>query len=232
MKILEEGNKNSTVVSVVKKELRRAILDGSLKKGDRVIQSKWAERLNVSRMPIREALTQLQGEGLVEIVSHKGAVVTPITRDDFEEIYQTRALLEGLVVEKSLPFLTNEDKEELGRILNQMESLKLTDETSDQYIALNAEFHERIRKGCPWRRVHKIVETLGISPIAPTLLINYYDKTQQDHRRIYEAVMREDPLELRLAVEYHILRTKNNLMEYMEKLNQAKSLECSEAGPD
>ena len=61
-------------------------------------------------MPIREALTQLQIEGLVEMVPHKGAIVTPITWDNIEEIYHTRSMLEGLAVEKSIPFLTDEEK--------------------------------------------------------------------------------------------------------------------------
>ena len=64
-----------------------------------------------------------------------------------------------------------------------------------------------------------MVETLGISPIAPNLLIDYYHETQREHRLIYEAVLRGDPAELRAAMEYHILRTKNNLIEYMDRLN-------------
>lgn len=209
----------STVVNYVTKSLRKAILNGTLKKGDRLIQEEWAERLDVSRMPIREALTQLQIEGLVEMVPHKGAIVTPITRDNIEEIYYTRSILEGLAVEKSLPFLTDEDKNQLKKILIQMEELQLSDETNEQYIQLNASFHETLRKGCPWPRVLKMVETLGISPIAPNLLIDYYSETQREHRMIYEAALRGDPAELRAAVEYHILRTKNNLIHYMELLN-------------
>ncbi|MBT2727442.1 GntR family transcriptional regulator [Bacillus sp. ISL-75] len=208
----------STIVKTVTKSLRQVILDGTLKKGDRLIQEEWAERLGVSRMPIREALTQLQMEGLVELVPHKGAIVTPITHDNIEEIYQTRSILEGLAVEKSLPFLTEDDKQELENILLQMEALKLTDETNDEYIRLNALFHETLRKGCPWPRVLKIVETLGISPIAPNLLIDEFQETQREHRCIYEAVLRGDPYELRAAVEYHIFRTKNNLINYMERL--------------
>lgn len=209
----------STVVNYVTNSLRKAILNGTLKKGDRLIQEEWAERLDVSRMPIREALTQLQIEGLVEMVPHKGAIVTPITRDNIEEIYYTRSILEGLAVEKSLPFLTDEDKNQLKKILIQMEELQLSDETNEQYIQLNASFHETLRKGCPWPRVLKMVETLGISPIAPNLLIDYYSETQREHRMIYEAALRGDPAELRAAIEYHILRTKNNLIHYMELLN-------------
>ena len=100
----------STVVNYVTASLMKAVLNGTLKKGDRLIREEWAERLDVSRMPIREALTQLQIEGLVEMVPHKGAIVTPITRDNIEEIYHTRSMLEGLAVEKSIPFLTDEEK--------------------------------------------------------------------------------------------------------------------------
>ncbi|MDP4106525.1 MAG: GntR family transcriptional regulator [Bacillota bacterium] len=208
----------STVVSYVTKNLRKAIMSGNLKKGDRLIQEEWADRLKVSRMPIREALTQLQMEGLVELVPHKGAIVTPITKENIEEIYHTRALLEGLAVEKSLPFLKEKDKKQLKDILVRMEGMKITDATNDQYTQLNSAFHETLRSGCPWTRVEKIVETLGISPIAPNLLVNYYPETQREHRMIYEAALRGDPAELRAAVEYHILRTKNNLIQYMEEI--------------
>lgn len=216
----KNSEEKSTVVKYVTNRLRKAILDGTLKKGDRLIQEEWAERLEVSRMPVREALTQLQMEGLVEMVPHKGAIVTPITRDNIEEIYHTRALLEGLAVEKSLPFLTEADKKRLEEILLEMEELEISDATNDQYTQLNSAFHETLRKGCPWPRVQKMVETLGISPIAPNLLVDYYAETLQEHRMIYQAVLRGDPSELRAVVEYHILRTKNNLIEYMEELNK------------
>lgn len=210
----------STVVHNVTKRLREVILDGTLKKGERLIQEEWADKLQVSRMPIREALAQLQMEGLVELVPHKGAVVTPITKENVEEIYQIRSMLEGLAVEKSLPFLTEDDKQKLHDILVQMESLNLTDQTNEEYIRLNAEFHQILLSGCPWPRLRKMVENLGISPIAPNLLIDYYLETQREHRVIYEAALRGDPAELRAAVEYHILHTKNNLIDCMESIKK------------
>lgn len=212
------NERQSTIVHYVTENLRRAILNGTLQKDERLIQEEWAERLNVSRMPIREALTQLQLEGLVKMVPNKGAIVTPITNDDIEEIYQLRAHLEGLAVEKSLPFLTEVDKNYLEETLIQMENLTISDETNETYISLNATFHETLGKGCQWPRVQKMLNTLGISPIAPNLLKPYYYQTQEEHRRIYEAVLRGDPTELRASVEYHILRTKNNLIYYMEQL--------------
>ncbi|KKB38262.1 GntR family transcriptional regulator [Bacillus thermotolerans] len=212
----------TTVVNYVTKNLRQAILNGTFEEGERLIQEDWANMLNVSRMPIREALAQLQSEGLVKIVPHKGAIVTPITKEDIEEIYHLRAYLEGLAVEKSLPFLTEEDKEELRETVERMEALQLSDETNDYYISLNERFHQLLRKGCPWKRVVNVVENFGISPIAPSLLADYYPETQREHRSIYEAAVRDDPAELRAAVEYHILRTKNNLIAYMAELETAK----------
>lgn len=218
--VSKNSENNSTIVNKVLTKLRKEILSGKLKEGERLIQDEWAKKLNVSRMPIREALTHLEIEGLVEIIPHKGAIVTPITPEDIEEIYYLRYLLEGIVVEKSLPHLTDEDIEQLGDILHEMETLQLTDDTYDRYAALNKQFHEILRKGSPWTRVNKIVDNLGISPIAPKLLAKYYEKTQQEHRRIYEAVLRGDPQEVKLAMQYHLLRTKNNLLEVLQKMNE------------
>lgn len=214
---------NLTIVNEVLNEMRKEILNGTLQEGERLIQDEWAQKLKVSRMPIREALTFLEVEGLVEITPHKGAVVTPITQEDVVEIYHLRSLLEGVVVEKSLQHLTEEDIDELGEILHQMETLKLSEKTYDEYSQLNKRFHEILRKGSPWTRAKKIVDNLGISPIAPKLLVPYYEKTQQEHRRIYEAVLRKDSEELKVALQYHLLRTKNNLIEVLQKMNEEKN---------
>lgn len=209
-------NDKSTVVSFVVSELRRAILDGALKGGDRIIQDDWAEKLQVSRMPIREALTQLEGIGLVEVIPHRGAVVNSLSKEAIEEIYSMRMALEGLVVEKAMPFITQEDKIELENILNKMENLEIDEGHNELYIKLNNQYHKILRERSPWVRLKKTVENLGISPIAPSLLYAYYQQTQREHRMIYEAVCRGSATEVRAAVEYHVLRTKNNLLEYMD----------------
>lgn len=214
------SNDNLTIVSQVTKKIREEILKEKIKNGERLIQEEWAKKLNVSRMPVREAFNKLEMEGLVEVIPRKGAVVTSITENDIEEIYSMRAFLEGQAVEKSLPFLNEEDKIELEIILEKMEALNISDETNDEYTKLNSSFHEILMKDCPWPRLKKMVENLGISPIAPNLLKDYYFETQKEHRNIYKAVIRNNPEELKSAIEYHILRTKNNLIEYMALLNK------------
>jgi hypothetical protein len=70
-----------------------------------------------------------------------------------------------------------------------MEGMEISDATNDQYIQLNAVFHETLRKGCPWPRVQKMVETLGISLIALNLLVNYCPEMQRENRLI-EVILR------------------------------------------
>src|SRR5690606_14646120 len=101
-------------------KLRELILKGEFKMGERLMQEEWAQKLGVSRMPLREALRQLEVEGLVRIEPRRGAVVTPVSTEDIEEIYQLRALLEGEAVVKSLPFLDEEDIRELEAIYGKM----------------------------------------------------------------------------------------------------------------
>lgn len=215
----KEAPKDKTIILFnVTKRLREEILNGNLKKGERLVQEEWAGKLGVSRMPIREALRQLEHEGLVKLEPHKGAIVTPITKDDIEEIYHSRLLLESLAVEKSLAYLTEEDIQEIESLLLKMESFNIATENIDYYVQVHDQFHKSLRKRSPWARVDSMVDRLGISPIAPSLLVGHYSETQRDHRLIFEAIKRKSASEVRLAVEYHILRTKNHLIEYMEEL--------------
>src|SRR5262247_3560247 len=83
------------VTDWVYEELKSAIVDLRLAPGDPLREATLADQLGVSKTPIREALTRLEQEGLVETTSFKGAVVTGYSRRDLREIYELRALLEG-----------------------------------------------------------------------------------------------------------------------------------------
>ncbi|UTR11918.1 GntR family transcriptional regulator [Evansella sp. LMS18] len=215
---LTTENKSTIQVHVTNK-LRQAIFQGAFKKGDRLIQEEWAKKLGVSRMPIREALKQLEMEGLVKIEPRKGAVVIPISADDISEIYTVRSFFEGLAVEKALPYITENDEAELEEILLLMENLVLTDHNMDYYIGLNKQYHQKLREKCPWRRVKQQADTLwlGFLPIAsPNLLKDCYKTAQNEHRLIFEAVKKRDPALVKSTVQYHVDRNKNSLISIMD----------------
>lgn len=203
----------------VTNKLRELILKGEFKVGDRLMQEEWATKLGVSRMPLREALRQLEVEGLVHIEPRKGAVVIPVSTEDIEEIYQLRAILEGEAVVKSIPFLDEEDIEELERIYEKMVDLETDENDMEKYMKLNAQFHQILREGCPWRRIKGFIDTLwkGIPPSTPSLLKNQLEESHNEHRLMVKYIKQKDEIRLREVTEKHIIRTKENLIKMIEK---------------
>lgn len=218
-KYLLTEHDRATLQNKVTNKLREVILKGHFKMGDRLIQEEWATKLGVSRMPIREALIQLEKEGLVRIEPRKGAIVTPISVDDIEEIYQLRVLLEGEAVERSLPFLEAEDIEELEQLYNQMNALGKSEDDVSTYTRLNMEFHHILRRGCPWRRIHDIIDLLwkGIPPYTPSLLSERLEDANNEHQIMVECVKQNDAKKLREVMEKHILRTRDNLIQVVQQ---------------
>src|SRR5690606_11288857 len=174
------------------------------------------------RMPIREALRQLEVEGLVRIEPRRGAIVTPISKEDIEEIYQLRAMLEGKAVEMSLPHLDEEDIQELEILNSQMAKLKVDEIDVEKYMDFNAKFHKILRSGCPWRRIHGIIDTLwkGIPPYTPSLLVNHVNDSMKEHEQMVQYVKENEPEKLEAVVKKHILRTRNNLIKVVSRQDE------------
>ncbi len=98
---------------VVFNTLRRAILKGELKPGERLMEISLADRLGVSRTPIREALRKLEQEGLVVMIPRRGAQVADITEKDLNDVLEVRMALESLAIEKACKRMSEKDMEKL-----------------------------------------------------------------------------------------------------------------------
>lgn len=107
-------HKPSTAQEAVLAQLRRAIVSGELRPGEPIRQSALAERFGVSRVPLREALKILEGEGQVTYRPHRGYVVTELNMDDLLEVYRIRELLEGEAARRAVPRLSETDIATLG----------------------------------------------------------------------------------------------------------------------
>ena len=213
------NEEKATLQYRVTSKLREAILRGEFAKGERLIQEEWAEKLGVSRMPIREALRQLEMEGLVRIEPHRGAIVLPVSVEDVEEIYFLRALLEGIAVEKGLPYLDQEDLEELEQLVEKMESLPAEETSVEQYVQYNARFHRILWESCPWRRIQGMIDMLwkGIPPVTPSFLQNQIVEGRVEHRLMLEHAKAGRAKELREVLEQHILRTRDRLIAFLSE---------------
>eukprot|EP01035_Chromulina_nebulosa_P001253 gene1253-1677_t len=129
-----------TISSAVGDELRRRILDGSFQSGFQLRQDALAEKFGVSRIPIREALMQLEAEGLVKILPHKGAIVSELSIAEIDELFELRVLLEPKLLEASAPQLTAGDFAQLNAILDEYSS-EINARHVSRWGELNTRFH-------------------------------------------------------------------------------------------
>ena len=107
---------------VVFNTLRKAILKGELKPGERLMEIALAERLGVSRTPVREAMRKLELEGLVVMIPRRGAQVANITEKDLNDVLEVRIALENLSIENACMRMTEEQLEELWNAAKNFEA--------------------------------------------------------------------------------------------------------------
>lgn len=129
-----------TVSGGVAEAIRALILDGTLAPGEALRQDALAERLGVSRIPVREALFQLEAEGLISFVPQKGATVSSLSPERMEETYAIRLALEPDLLRRSAARLTDDDLDALAaQLATHAESLSRG--RSEEWGPLNTEFH-------------------------------------------------------------------------------------------
>jgi DNA-binding GntR family transcriptional regulator len=132
--------KHRTLSAAIVEQLRQSILDGSQPSGTQLRQDALAETYGVSRIPVREALFQLEAEGLVRIVPHKGAIVSELSLEEINDVFDLRALLEPRLLAGSAPHFTAQDFAELDVIQAKFEAAILARDVS-RWGVLNADFH-------------------------------------------------------------------------------------------
>jgi DNA-binding GntR family transcriptional regulator len=206
-----------TLQEQVTARIREAIFTQVYKPGERLIQDELASKFGVSRMPVREALRCLEREGLVAFLPHKGAQVIGFRKEDIEELYYLRALLEGVTVQKSMNFLTDDDKEELQILVDKMDQ-DIEKKDMDSFISNNHEFHLLLQKGCNWKKIKLLTKEFieGYPSHVPSLIPQTMQVSNQEHKRMLEALDLKDPVLLRQLVENHIMRAGNALTQVIE----------------
>lgn len=128
---------------VVFQTLRQAILRGELKPGERLMEIHLAQKLGVSRTPVREAIRKLELEGLVLMIPRKGAVVAEITVKDLEDVLEVRMALEELAVRNACRRITPEQLQEVKRLSEEFRKTLYGDDVS-AYAQADVKFHDAI----------------------------------------------------------------------------------------
>ncbi|MHB8279223.1 MAG: GntR family transcriptional regulator [Candidatus Humimicrobiaceae bacterium] len=136
-----------------------AILNGKLAPGERILESRIAKQMNISRAPVREAVRQLEGEGLVTVVPRKGVFIAELTVDDIEELYFLRSEIEGLAVRFFLKNRKDEEIEELKELVERMK-LAIKEKNIEKLSKIDVSFHELIVSASRYKRLYKVWLTL------------------------------------------------------------------------
>lgn len=192
---------------VVFNTLRRAILTGELKPGERLMEIHLANRLGVSRTPIREAIRKLELEGLVTMIPRRGAEVAQITEKNLQDVLEVRRALDALCVELACDRITSEEKEALKKACDEFE--KAT-ETGDATTIAEADvaLHDIIVQATGNRRLIQLINNL--SEQMYRYRFEYikdekeHDNLINEHRMIYESILRGDKVKAAEAAKLHI----------------------------
>lgn len=151
--------KHRTLSAAIVEQLRQAILDGTYAAGLQLRQDFLAEQYGVSRIPVREALFQLEAEGLVRIVPHKGAVVSGLSLEEIHDVFDLRIMLEPRLLARSAPRLTAEDFRAIEQA-HEAFAQAIAARDTNQFGVLNADFHMALYARADLPRTEAVVAGL------------------------------------------------------------------------
>lgn len=198
--------------------IRQEILDGKLKPGERIRQEDLAARLSSSRIPVREALRQLENEGLVVLVPNSGAWIARLDLRECIEIYKIRERLEPLALGESVARLSGVDLKELDALAQQIEQ----DATVDGFLDLDRKFHllsyGSAQLPTLQRMISQFWNTTQHYRRAYVTLIGGANRwiINAEHRLILEAIRRQDAEEAEVLLRGHIRRTRQELERHQK----------------
>lgn len=206
-----------TTQDMVAGGVREAILGGALAGGQPLRQEELAERFGVSRIPVREALRQLEGEGLVSFYPHRGAVVSRLSYREVEEITEIRVALETLCLRNSLPLISEDD---LGRAEEVMLSIEREEDLRSNWGTLNWKFHAALLEPADRPRLLSLIKaqhTAFERYIRFHLALADYDKPQREHRELLELCRSRDPEAAEELLARHIRDISDLLLDHLKK---------------
>lgn len=204
----------------VASELRNAIFSGSFSAGEELGQDYLAQKLGVSRMPIREALQILAGEGLIELRTNRGAIVKDISKDYIREHFELRLVLECDAVAKACGRMT--DFSELEYI-HEEQRKAIEAEDMDKTNLCNQAFHMHIWDNCGNTRMKTILVQLwnGLSIGTVVLPTVHAHQSFEEHGLIIKALRDKQSETAKAIMTRHILRSMENMMMRPAKKSKA-----------
>ena len=213
---------------VVFNTLREAILKGELKPGERLMEIQLANKLGVSRTPVREAIRKLELEGLVLMIPRKGAEVAEITRQDMEDVLEVRTALEELAVKDACDHITDAQLSELKKASNEFKKALL--EGKDLVTCADADmhFHDVILSATNNRRLIQMLNNLSEQMYRYRMEYLKDERTHktliEEHDAIRRALKKHDKVKAGAAIRVHIDNQKRSILESLTEKEEDEEL--------
>ena len=209
-----------TVKIALANQLRDEIVRGTFVPGERLRLEDLARRYDVSTMPIREALSTLEAEGLVTILPHRGAQVTRFSAEELRELYEIRANLEAMATEKAIQNLRVEDLEQLEILMNEMDALPGEHDVA-VFSQKNMAFHHLLYGRALAPHLSKLIRDLRYQ--VQHYLHKHLESTghhrvgNDEHRRIIALARQGDASGAGQEMHRHILETGQKIADIVQQ---------------
>lgn len=204
-------NISEEIVELIKEQ----ILNGELNPGNRIVETKLAKELGISQTPVREAIRQLSGEGIITIVTNKGPMVREFCMKDVFEIYSLRAVLEGLAIRLATQRASDVDIGKLRQFYEEMKA-KLNDEDVPSLLQDSLYIHQTIVRLSGHERLDAIYKSLSFQIALANRMLGKQStkkKEVEQHWELIEALTLRDPDEAERVMRKHIHRSYREFAE-------------------
>jgi DNA-binding GntR family transcriptional regulator len=201
--------------------LREKILSGDIKAGEPLRQDALAKEFDVSRIPVREALLQLEAQGLVHFEAHKGATATELSLSKIEELFNLRVLLEGHVLEQAIDKMTVAHTDQAREILASFDEALDTGTRIEKWSELNYAFHETLYRAADMPQTMEIIQQLNTKSdryIRMQLLFTTgVDKAEQEHNELLELCEKKDTPAAVALLKKHIEEAGDAIRDLLQQ---------------
>lgn len=208
-------NKTNSSAEMAYLAIKQLILSGKIEQGDPIIESEIADRLSISRTPIREALKKLNAEGYVDTIPNRGCFVKKITARDVLDVMQIREALEGMAARLACERISNKELDEVSshfpafdKRLEESDYMKAYQAGSilHEFLILNS--GNLLLKEQLELLQERISRAVQISTLVPGRYINAH----REHKEILDALYEKDPDMAEKKMRYHIEQVRNALL--------------------
>lgn len=217
-----------TASALIVDSLRERLMNHEFSESEMIRQERLAKEYNVSLSPVREALIQLEAEGLLKLVRHRGYAINTLSIDDIRQMYELRALIEVELLRHAVPRLGASDIASATQIHEEMTKIYKRGTQTTAWTKLNWDFHTTLYKPAEKRQLFGVVENVRQNIVRYVHMQRKLrssanlDHTIKEHGEILEYCARRDTNKAADLLRRHIIQAGDDLVGFLEQQRLSK----------